>query len=189
MNPSIDTIVNAVRSCNARNVFVLPNNSNIILAAEQAKELCSCNVVVLHSKTIPQGISAAMAFNPDASVEENTENMTEAMAAVVSGAVTYAIRDTSFNGNQIHEGDIIGLMDNQIVSVKTSVTETVFDLITQMAEKSGIDEPIVNLYYGDQVNAEDAEALCGRLAEERPEGEYILTPGEQPLYYYYLSVE
>ena len=189
MNPSIDTIVNAVRSCNARNVFVLPNNSNIILAAEQAKELCSCNVVVMQTKTIPQGITAAMAFNPDATIEENTENMQSAIEQVVSGAITYAIRDTSFNGNQIHEGDIIGLMDNQIVSVKTSVQESVFDLISQMVEKSGIDEPIVNLYYGDQVSAEDAEALCAQLTEERPEGEYILTPGEQPLYYYYLSVE
>ena len=189
MNPSIDTIVNAVRSCNARNVFVLPNNSNIILAAEQAKELCSCNVIVLRTKTIPQGITAAMAFNPDASVEENQENMEAAVSQIVSGAVTYAIRDTSFNGNQIHEGDIIGLMDNQIVSVQTSVNDTVFDLIEKMCEKSGIDEPIVNLYYGDQVSSDQAEALCAMLTESKPEGEYILTPGEQPLYYYYLSVE
>ncbi|MBR0081487.1 MAG: DAK2 domain-containing protein [Clostridia bacterium] len=189
MNPSIDTIVNAVRACNARNVFVLPNNSNIILAAEQAKELCSCNVVVLHTKTIPQGITAAMAFNPDASLEENTESMEDAISLVVSGAVTYAIRDTSINGNQIHEGDIIGLMDNKIVSVHTGVADTVEDLLEQMVEKSGIDEPIVNLYYGDQVSAEQAEELCTNLSEARPEAEFILTPGEQPLYYYYLSVE
>ena len=189
MNPSIDTIVNAVRSCNARTVFVLPNNSNIILAAQQAKELCTCNVIVLPTKTIPQGITAAMAFNPDASAEENEEEMENAVASVVSGAVTYAIRDTSYNGNQIHEGDIIGLMDNQIVSVQTSISDTVQDLIAQMVEKSGIDEPIVNLYYGDQVDGESAEALVQSLQEIYPEGEFILTPGEQPLYYYYLSVE
>ena len=189
MNPSIDTIVNAVRACNARNVFVLPNNSNIILAAQQAKELCTCNVIVLPTKTIPQGITASMAFNPDASVEENTESMEEAIQSVVSGAVTYAIRDTSFNGNQIHEGDLIGLMDNSIVTVQKTVQDAVFDLIDRMIEKSGIDEPIVNLYYGDQVTADEAEALCGALQERLPEGEFILTPGEQPLYYYYLSVE
>ncbi|MBR0426491.1 MAG: DAK2 domain-containing protein [Clostridia bacterium] len=189
MNPSIDTIVNAVKSCNARNVFVLPNNSNIILAAQQAMELCTCNVVVLPTKTIPQGITAAMAFNPDASLEENTSAMEDSIGSVVSGAVTYAIRDTSFNGNQIHEGDIIGLMDNEIVSVKTNIDETVRDLIDRMVEKSGIDDPIVNLYYGDQVESERAEALVELLEALRPDSEFILTPGEQPLYYYYLSVE
>ena len=189
MNQSIDTIVNAVKSCNARNVFVLPNNSNIILAAQQAMELCTCNVVVLPTKTIPQGITAAMAFNPDASLEENTSAMEDSIGSVVSGAVTYAIRDTSFNGNQIHEGDIIGLMDNEIVSVKTNIDETVRDLIDRMVEKSGIDDPIVNLYYGDQVESERAEALVELLEALRPDSEFILTPGEQPLYYYYLSVE
>ena len=189
MNPSIDTIVNAVKSCNARNVFVLPNNSNIILADQQAMELCTCNVVVLPTKTIPQGITAAMAFNPDASLEENTSAMEDSIGSVVSGAVTYAIRDTSFNGNQIHEGDIIGLMDNEIVSVKTNIDETVRDLIDRMVEKSGIDDPIVNLYYGDQVESERAEALVELLEALRPDSEFILTPGEQPLYYYYLSVE
>ena len=189
MNPSIDTIVNAVKSCNARNVFVLPNNSNIILAAQQAMELCTCNVVVLPTKTIPQGITAAMAFNPDASLEENTSAMEDSIGSVVSGAVTYAIRDTSFNGNQIHEGDIIGLMDNEIVSVKTNIDETVRDLIDRMVEKSGIDDPIVNLYYGDQVESERAEALVELLEALRPDSEFILTPGEQPLYYYCLSVE
>ncbi len=189
MNPSIDTIVNAVKNCNARNVFVLPNNSNIILAAQQAEELCEANVIVLPTKTIPQGITAAMAFNPDASVEENEEAMAEAINNVVSGAVTYAIRDTSFNGNQIHEGDIIGLMDNEIVSVQSSVNDAVRDLISQMTEKAGIDDPIVNLYYGDNVDSDSAEALVEVLQALMPDSEFILTPGEQPLYYYYLSVE
>lgn len=189
MNPSIDTIVNAVRNCNARNVFVLPNNSNIILAAQQARELCSCNVIVLPTKTIPQGITAAMAFNPEAAADDNREAMEEAVANVVSGAVTYAIRDTSFNGTKIHEGDIIGLMDNEIVTVCGSVDDAVTDLIGRMKVKSGIDDPIVNLYYGESVEADNAEALLNTLSDAMPECEFILTPGEQPLYYYYLSVE
>ena len=189
MNPSIDTIVNAVKSCNARNVFVLPNNSNIILAAQQAMELCECNVIVLPTKTIPQGISAAMAFNPDASAEENEEAMTEAIHQVVSGAVTYAIRDTSFNGTHICEGDIIGLMDNEIVTVCKNVNEAVRDLIGQMTEKCGVEDHIVNLYYGENVESENAEALVEILSALNPNSEFILTPGEQPLYYYYLSVE
>lgn len=189
MNPSIDTIVNATKACNARNVFILPNNSNIILAAQQATELCSCNVVVLPTKTIPQGISAAMAFNPDVSVDENAENMEDAISQIVSGAITYAIRDTSFNGRQIHEDDIIGLMDNEIVTVKQSVNEAVYDLIDHMIEKSGIDDPIINLYYGENVDGDAAEALVGELQTQMPDSEFILTPGEQPLYYYYISVE
>lgn len=189
MNPSIDTIVNAVKNCNAKNVFVLPNNSNIILAAQQAMELCECNVVVLPTKTIPQGITAAMAFNPDADLDENTQAMEEAISQVVSGAVTYAIRDTSFNGTQIHEGDIIGLMDNQIVSVKTNVNDAVCDLIDKMSEKCGLDDPIINLYYGENVDSEEAEVLTEKLQEIKPNAEFILTPGEQPLYYYYLSAE
>ena len=189
MNPSIDTIVNAVKNCNAKNVFILPNNSNIILAAQQSMELCDCNVIVLPTKTIPQGITAAMAFNPDASVDENTQAMEDAISQVVSGAVTYAIRDTSFNGTQIHEGDIIGLMDNQIVSVKPNVNETVRDLIEQMSQKCGLDDPIINLYYGENVDPEEAEALVDVLQALKPEAEFILTPGEQPLYYYYLSAE
>lgn len=189
MNPSIDTIVNAVKNCNARNVFVLPNNSNIILAAQQAQELCSCNVIVLPTKTIPQGITAAMAFNPEADADDNQQAMEEAVSNVVSGAVTYAIRDTCFNGTKICEGDIIGLMDNEIVTVSGNVGDAVSDLIGRMKEKIGIDDPIVNLYYGESVEADDAESLVGSLSDSMPECEFILTPGEQPLYYYYLSVE
>ena len=160
------------------------------MAAEQAVPLAEDRrIIVVPTKTIPQGITAAMAFNPDASLEENTSAMEDSIGSVVSGAVTYAIRDTSFNGNQIHEGDIIGLMDNEIVSVKTNIDETVRDLIDRMVEKSGIDDPIVNLYYGDQVESERAEALVELLEALRPDSEFILTPGEQPLYYYYLSVE
>lgn len=189
MNPSIDTIVNAIGRCNARNVFVLPNNSNIILAAQQAKNLCSNNVIVLPTKTIPQGIAAAMAFNPDLSVEENKENMNDAVNEIVSGSVTYAIRETHFNGNDIKEGDIIGIMDNDIAAVASSVNETVKALVRKMIEKRDIDDPIVNLYFGDNVEEEEAEALSESLQEEFEDAEFIVARGGQPLYYYYLSVE
>ncbi len=189
MNPSIDTIVNAIDHCNARNVFVLPNNSNIILAAQQAQNLCSCNVIVLPTKTIPQGIAAAMAFNPELSLDENQTNMQEAMNVIVSGAVTYAIRETHYNGNDIKEGDIIGIIDNDIVAVAENVNDAVEQIVKKMIEKRGIDDPIVNLYYGDAVEEEDAEALSERLQDLFEDAECIATRGGQPLYYYYLSVE
>jgi DAK2 domain fusion protein YloV len=189
MNPSIDTIVNMVGQCNARNVFVLPNNSNIILAAQQAKDLCSCNVIVLPTKTIPQGIAAAMAFNPDLSLEENEANMQDAVGEIVSGAVTYAIRETQYNGNKIKEGDMIGLIDNDIVTVASSVAETVEKTVALMIEKRDIEDPIVNLYFGDAVDEEDANDLADKLQEQFEDAEFIVTRGGQPLYYYYLSVE
>ncbi len=189
MNPSIDTIVNAVGQCNARNVFVLPNNSNIILAAQQAQNLCSCNVIVLPTKTIPQGIAAAMAFNPDLSLDDNKENMQEAVNEIVSGAVTYAIRETHYNGNEIKEGDIIGLVDNDIAAVSTNVNETVEKIVRSMIEKRDIEDPIVNLYFGDAVEEEDAIALSEHLQDLFEDAEFIVARGGQPLYYYYLSVE
>ena len=189
MNPSIDTIVNAVGACNARNVFVLPNNSNIILAAQQAVQLCSCNVIVLPTKTIPQGIAAAMAFNPDLPLDENESNMKDAVSEILSGSVTYAIRETHFNGNAIKEGDIIGILDSEIAAVAPSVDEAVEALVAKMIDSCGIDDPIVNLYYGDNVEEEQANALSERLQERFEDAEFIVARGGQPLYYYYLSVE
>lgn len=189
MNPSIDTIVNSIRRCNARNVFVLPNNSNIILAAQQAEKLCECNVIVLQTKTIPQGISAAMAFNGELSVEENEENMKDAVSEVVSGSVTFAVRETHYNGNTINEGDIIGMMDNDICTVEKDVPSAVKSLLSKMIEKRKIDDPIVNLYYGDAVSEEESETLLSELEELFPDAEFLPAPGGQPLYYYYLSVE
>lgn len=189
MNPSIDTIVNTVGQCNARNVFVLPNNSNIILAAQQAQNLCSCNVIVLPTKTIPQGVAAAMAFNPDLSLEENKENMQDAVNEIVSGAVTYAIRETHYNGIDIKEGDMIGIVDNDIAAVASDVNDAVEQIVCKMIEKRNIEDPIVNLYYGEAVDEEDAEALADHLQERFEEAEFIVARGGQPLYYYYLSVE
>jgi dihydroxyacetone kinase-like predicted kinase len=168
---------------------VLPNNSNIILAAQQAQNLCSCNVIVLPTKTIPQGIAAAMAFNPDLSLDENRENMSDALSEIVSGSVTYAIRETQFNGVKINEGDIIGILDSDIAAVAPTVNEAVETLIEKMIEKCDIEDPIVNLYFGDSIEEEEAEALCERLQEQYEDAEFIIAKGGQPLYYYYLSVE
>ena len=189
MNPSIDTIVQAIGQCNARNVYVLPNNSNIILAAQQAKNLCACNVIVLPTKTIPQGIAAAMAFNPDLSLDENDDSMNDALNEIVSGSVTYAIRETQYNGVKINEGDIIGILNSSIAAVAKTVDEAVEELVQKMIEACDIDDPIVNLYYGDSVDEDDAQALADRLQDRYEDAEFIVARGGQPLYYYYCSVE
>lgn len=189
MNPSIDTIVNAIKQVNARNVFVLPNNSNIILAAQQAKELCDTNVIVLPTKTIPQGIAAAMAFNPEDSLEENTENMNQALQEILSGSITYAVRDTQFHGKQISNGDIIGILDSDLSVVSDSVDTAGIELLYQMIEKKGEEDPVVTIFYGDGVDEDRANALAEQIQQRYEEAECIIQNGGQPLYYYYFSVE
>ena len=188
MNPSIDSIVNAVHQVNARNVFVLPNNSNIILAATQASVLCSCHVVVLPTKTIPQGIAAAMAFNPDESLEANVSNMTEAFQEVVSGSVTFAVRETQLGGKVIHQGDFIGMLDGDLNTVSSDADEAAFELVQHMIEKLGDEECSVTVYYGADVDEERADTLIERLEEKYPESEFMSRNGGQPLYSYYFSV-
>ena len=188
MNPSIDSIVNAVHQVNARNVFILPNNSNIILAATQASALCSCRVVVLPTKTIPQGIAAAMAFNPDESLETNVSNMTEAFQEVLSGSVTFAVRETQLNGKVIHQGDFIGMLDGDLNTVDPDADEAAFELVEHMIEKLGDEECSVTVYYGADVDEERADALIARLEEKYPESEFMSRNGGQPLYSYYFSV-
>ena len=189
MNPSIDAIAGAIRKVNARNVFVLPNNGNIILAAQQAAEIVSCNVIVLPTKTIPQGIAAAMAFNGSVDVECNKKAMTAAFGEVVSGAVTYAVRDTKFRGESISQGDILGMMDNELCCVGTAVDAVATDLLRRMMEKRGEPDAAVTIFYGENVDEANAEALLAQLEAEYPEAEFIVQCGGQPLYYYYLSVE
>jgi DAK2 domain fusion protein YloV len=188
MNPSIDSIVNAVHQVNARNVFILPNNSNIILAATQASVLCSCHVVVLPTKTIPQGIAAAMAFNPDESLEANVSNMTEAFQQVISGSVTFAVRETQLNGKSIHQGDFIGMLDGDLNTVSPDADEAAFELVENMIEKLGDDECSVTVYFGADVDEGRADALIARLEEKHPESEFMSRDGGQPLYSYYFSV-
>ena len=189
MNPSIDDIKKSIFKVNARNVFVLPNNSNIILAAQQAAELSDCNVVVIPSKTIPQGIAAAMAFHPDLTPEENTRRMQEAVGKVISGSVTYAVRDTSFNGTKIRKDDMIGMMDDEIVAVDEGVQGVSVKLLKKMLEKNGQSDCIVTIFYGESMQAATAQEIVAALQPEYPDVEFIVEDGGQPIYYYYFSVE
>ena len=189
MNPSIDDIKKTIFKVNARNVFVLPNNSNIILAAQQAAEISECNVVVINSKSIPQGVSAAMAFHPDLSVEENTKRMQEAITKVISGAVTYSVRDTSFNGTEIHKDDMIGMMDGAIVAVDESIQAVSLKLLREMLDKNGEPDCIVTIFYGESMQEATAMELVNTLQPDYPDVEFIVENGGQPIYYYYFSVE
>ncbi len=188
MNPSIDVIAQAVKKVNARNVFILPNNSNIIMAAQQAAEVSECNVIVLPTKTVMQGISAMTGFNPDSSVEENEANMIECFGNVVSGALTYAVRDTSYEGNTIHTNDIIGLIDNKIAQVGTDVSKCARELVDKMIERKE-DCGFVSIYWGEGASEETANALFDSLTEDYPDIEFMVRPGGQPLYYYFISAE
>lgn len=188
MNPSIDSITKAIRRANARNVFVLPNNSNIIMAAQQAAAISDRNVIVIPSKTMMQGLSAALAYSDDVDVETNTERMTAAIKQVLSGSVTYAVRDTQFNGEKISQGDIIGLLDNVITKVGTSVDSVAVELLCSMIENKG-DDCMATIFYGEGADEDSAQAVSDAVNEKYPDAEITVQYGGQPLYYYYFSVE
>ena len=188
MNPSIDSITKAIRRANARNVFVLPNNSNIIMAAQQAAAISDRNVIVIPSKTMMQGLSAALAYSDDVDVETNTERMTAAIKQVLSGSVTYAVRDTQFNGEKISQGDIIGLLDNVITKVGTSVDSVAVELLCSMIENKG-DDCMATIFYGEGADEDSAHAVADAVNEKYPDAEITVQYGGQPLYYYYFSVE
>ncbi len=188
MNPSIDTISKAIRRVNARNVFILPNNSNIILAAQQAAELSERNVIVLPTKSVVQGISAATAYLDGEPVADNEARMRAAAERVISGSVTYAVRDTSFNGTKIEKGNIIGLMGGNIVSVGNNVDEASLALLDKMME-SAPEDSVITLFYGEGVDDGNAQALLSTMEEKYPEAEFVCQSGGQPLYYYYIAVE
>lgn len=187
MNPSAQDIATAVQKINASNVFVFPNNSNIILAAEQAKALVTNRTIhVIPTKNVPQGFSAALAFNPEESVPVNKTNMTHAIDNVAAGQVTYAVRDTTMNGFKLKQGDIIGLDSKKILAKGTDITETTIKLIEAMKNP---DHEMITLYYGEGVEEADAEALAARVAEEFPECDVDFHYGGQPVYYYIVSME
>ena len=188
INPSIDSITKAIRRANARNVFVLPNNSNIIMAAQQAAAISDRNVIVIPSKTMMQGLSAALAYSDDVDVETNTERMTAAIKQVLSGSVTYAVRDTQFNGEKISQGDIIGLLDNVITKVGTSVDSVAVELLCSMIENKG-DDCMATIFYGEGADEDSAQAVADAVNEKYPDAEITVQYGGQPLYYYYFSVE
>ncbi len=187
MNPSTEDVLGAIANVNAETVFVLPNNKNIILAANQAASIeDDKNVIVIPSKTIPQGIGAMIGFEGSMSAEDNEASMTEAMSAVKSGQVTYAVRDTSVDGKEIKIGDFMGIDDTGIKSVGTDIVEVIKELIKEMSDE---DSELLSVYYGEDVSEEDAEALVATLEEEYPDYEIELHAGNQPVYYYIISVE
>jgi hypothetical protein len=187
MNPSTEDLLLAIGNVNAQNVFVLPNNKNIILAANQAAAIeDKKNVVVIPSKTIPQGISALIGFSGEASVEDNESNMLESMKGVKSGQVTYAVRDTSIDGKDIKIGDYMGIDDKGIKSVGTDITQVVKELIREMSDETS---ELLSIYYGADVTKEQAEELCKVLEREYPDYEIELNAGNQPVYYYIVSIE
>ena len=187
MNPSTEDILNAVEKVNAETIFVLPNNKNIILAANQAESLVEAkNVIVIPSKTIPQGISAMIGFVEDNSAEDNKEAMTDSMSYVKTGEITYAVRDTVIDDKEIREGNIMGIGDEGILSVGDDITATTVDMIKKMQDE---DSEIVSIYYGEGVTEDEAQTLASKLSEELPDLEVEVYSGGQPVYYYIASVE
>ena len=187
MNPSTEDMLNAIDQVNAKTVFILPNNKNIILAANQAQSLVEDKkIVVIPSKTVPQGISAIIAFDPSQTIEDNTTGMTEAMHAVKTGQVTYAVRDTSIDGKTIREGDIMGIGDSGIRAVGTDIYETTMALVDDMVDD---DSELICIYYGDEVQEDDANALLDALEKKYKNCDIELHYGGQPIYYYVISVE
>lgn len=187
MNPSASDIATAVQKINAEHVFVFPNNKNIILAAEQAKALVTNRTIhVIPTKNVPQGFAAALAFNSEASAEENKTDMIHAIDNVKAGQVTYAVRSTSVKGFNLHEGDIIGLDDKKILAKGSNVDDTLLSLIDKLKDST---HEIITLYYGQDIKEEEAEALAARIAEKFPDCDVDYHFGGQPIYYYIVSLE
>ncbi len=187
MNPSTEDMLCAIDSVNADNIFILPNNKNIILAAEQAKSLVEDkNIIVVPTKTVPQGITAIINYVFDKSPEENAEVMKESIGLVKSGQVTYAVRDTSFEGKEIHEGDIMGIGDHGIIAVGQDIADTSFAMMEELLDE---DSELVSIYYGSDTSEEAAEELAERITEKYPMVDVEVHFGGQPIYYYVVSVE
>lgn len=187
MNPSTEDILRAVDEVNAGTVFVLPNNKNIILAANQAASLCNDKkVLVIPSRTIPQGISAMIAFSDDAAPDENQRNMNYAIENVKTGEVTFSVRDTSVDGNSILKGDIMGITDSGISAVGPGIPDVTEQMLDKMMDE---DASLITIYYGEDTTEEDAKQLEEKIAEKYPDVELELHFGGQPIYYYIISVE
>ena len=186
MNPSTEDFMKAIDKIHAKNIFILPNNSNIIMAANQAKELSDKNIIVIPTKNIPQAVSALVGFNPEATAEENEANMVEALSYVKSGQVTFAVRDTVMNGIEIREGNIIGIAEKELIAAGDEVDEVTKKLVEKLVDE---DSAIITLFYGEDVTEEQAEELRGELEEKFEDIDVELYYGGQPLYYYLISVE
>ena len=187
MNPTTDDMLTAIDEVNAKHVFIFPNNKNITLAANQAKSLVKDKeVIVIPTKTVPQGITAIINFVPDMSAEENEEVMLEEIKNVKTGQVTYAVRDTNIDGKEIHTDDIMGIGDAGILSVGTEIEATTLDMLAQIVDE---DSELISIYYGADVSEEDAEALTAKVEELYPDVDVDTHSGGQPIYYYVLAVE
>ena len=187
MNPSTEDMLNVIKKVNADHIFILPNNKNIIMAANQARDLTEDKeIIVIPSKTVPQGITALVNFIPDLTPEENLENMTAEMERVQTAQITYAVRNTSIDGMEIHEGDIMAIGDHGMLAVDTSVLGAAKAALEAMLNE---DSELVTIYYGSDVTEADAEAFRKQAEEEFPDKEIELQYGGQPIYYYMISAE
>lgn len=186
MNPSTEDFLKGIDKVGGKVIYLIPNNSNIILSAEQARDISDRDVIVIPSKSVPQGIAAMLAFNGDLDKDENKENMIEAIGSVIDASVTYAVRDTTIGGKEIHKDDIIGIAAKEIITSG----KTVFDVVTETVDKL-MDEDIslVTLFYGEDVKAEDAEEARQAIEEKYPDIDIDVIEGDQPIYYYILSLE
>ena len=187
MNPSTEDMLDAIAQVNAKNIFIFPNNKNIILAANQARDLTEDkNIVVIPAKTIPQGISAMISYVPEKTVEENTAEMMEAIGNVKTGQVTYAVRDTRIDDQDIHQGDIMGIGDKGILAVGQDIQDVAVEMAGKMTDE---DSELISIYYGAEVEEADAEEVSSRLEELYPDYDIEINYGGQPIYYYVISVE
>ena len=187
MNPSTEDMLNAIEHVNAEHIFILPNNKNIVMAANQAASLVEDKeIIVIPTKTIPQGITALVNFIPDHTAEENKENMLEEIALVKTGQVTYAVRDTEIDGKEIKQDDYMGIGDKSILSVGKDLKETTLEMVDAMVDE---DSAIVSIYYGSDAEEAAAEALGLAIEEKYPDVEVEINNGGQPIYYYVISVE
>lgn len=187
MNPSTEDVLQAIERVNAKNIFIFPNNKNIILAANQARDLTEDkNIIVIPTKTIPQGITALISYVPDKTVEQNTEEMMEAVGNVKTGQITYAVRDTKIDDKEIRQGDIMGIGDHGLLAVGIGIEDITVAALQEMTDE---DSEIISVYYGQDVSEEDAEHLAERLEEQYPDFDIEIHNGGQPIYYYIVSVE
>lgn len=187
MNPSTEDMLNAIDKVNADTIYILPNNKNIILAANQAQSLVKDKkIVVIPTKTVPQGITAVINYVPGLSTEENEETMVSEMKAVATGQVTYAVRDTNIDGQEIRQGDFMGLGDHGILAVGTAISSVALRMVEAMMEE---DKELISIYYGEEIAEEDAEKLREKIGEKYPDCDIELQYGGQPIYYYIISAE
>ena len=187
MNPSTEDMLNAIAEVNADTIYIFPNNKNIVLAANQARDLTEDKeIVVVPTKTIPQGITALISFQPDMTGEENLEGMMEAVSMVKTGQVTYAVRDTRLDEKDIHEGDIMGIGDHGILAVGKGREAVAKEMVAAMVDE---DSEVISIYYGAETSEEAANKLAEELEETYPDCEVEVNMGGQPIYYYIISVE